>query len=314
MSDSLALANGQTLTERYPSGPLATLANLWTNAVAYVALLAGAGLSMAGNVADVLRTRGQATDGMDVAIAVAMPGLVVLAVHMFVSPRWDGLDWPMQAMRWTGCLAIGGMAMVVSWFHLHDLLLARQQPLVATILEPLALDAMAIMATALLLAGRRLAGQAGALASGQVADMTEMVASLTAERVNEIVANHLATGQATDQDIDVAIDDRPIRSVAWPAVPVSPASWVDREAEAILRLANLPSAEDLANRPDRLAIPNQDRPRPMAIPEGVAEMVARMVEQGAAMKEIDQAVASVYEVAERTARRWRGQLASEPGQ
>ena len=34
------------------------LSRLWTNAMAYVALLVGAGLSVAGNVADTYRTRG----------------------------------------------------------------------------------------------------------------------------------------------------------------------------------------------------------------------------------------------------------------
>ncbi len=127
---------------------------VWTDSVAYVALLTGAGLSIAGNVANVLRTRGDRVDNLDVVLAVAFPALVVLMVEVFVSARWKGLGWPMQALRWLGTVSIGAVAMRVSWVHLHELMISRgQQGDVAT-LGPLAIDFLAIMATALILAGR----------------------------------------------------------------------------------------------------------------------------------------------------------------
>lgn len=129
-------------------------ARIWTAAVAYIALAIGAGLSIAGNVADTFRTRGAAVDTLDIVMAVSWPALVVLMVEMFVSSRWTGQGLAMQILRWTGCLSIGAMAMRVSWVHLNDLMLSRGQANDVATLGPLAIDALAIMATALILSGR----------------------------------------------------------------------------------------------------------------------------------------------------------------
>jgi hypothetical protein len=131
------------------------IGKFWTDAVAYIALTLGSGVSIAGNVADTYRTRGAATDGLDLFLAAFWPATVVLTVELFVNKRWVGLAWPMQVLRWAGCIAIGGMAMRVSWVHLNDLMASRGQKADVAILGPLAIDALAIMATALILAGRR---------------------------------------------------------------------------------------------------------------------------------------------------------------
>lgn len=138
---------------------MSKLGNLRTDATAYLALVIGAGLSVAGNVADTYRTLGQDTESLDIVMAVSWPILVVLMVHMFVSTRWVGLSWPMQVMRWLGTLTIGGIAMRVSWVHLSELMASRGQKADVAILGPLAIDCLAIMATALLLAGRRTASK-----------------------------------------------------------------------------------------------------------------------------------------------------------
>src|ERR1044072_8618122 len=52
------------------------LATAWTDSVAYIALLASAGLSLAGNVADTYRVRGQDTDVLDIWLAITWPMLV----------------------------------------------------------------------------------------------------------------------------------------------------------------------------------------------------------------------------------------------
>src|SRR6188768_2603205 len=114
------------------------LGKLWTDSIAYLALTIGAGLSIAGNVADTARTRGQDMDTLDIVMAVSWPVLVVLMVEIFVSTRWTGLSWPMQVLRWLGTVAIGGMAMRVSWVHLNDLMLSRDQKVDVAILGPLA--------------------------------------------------------------------------------------------------------------------------------------------------------------------------------
>lgn len=132
---------------------MTTLGKLWTGAVAYVSLIVGAGLSIAGNLADTYRVRGAATDRLDEVLAAGWPVLVLLAVHMFVSPRWSAALM-FQVWRWAGVLSIGGMAMLVSWTHLHALLLSRGQMDIVAVLGPLAIDGMAIMATGLILSTR----------------------------------------------------------------------------------------------------------------------------------------------------------------
>lgn len=147
---------------------MSTLGSLWTGAVAYVSLGVGAGLSMAGNLADTYRTRGAGqVDALDKILALAWPALVILAIEMFVSERWKRSAM-FQIWRWTGCLAIGSMAMVASWTHLHDLLASRGQLAIVAILGPLAIDGMVIMATGLILSSRgqlATAGQSGQLAT-----------------------------------------------------------------------------------------------------------------------------------------------------
>jgi hypothetical protein len=133
---------------------MSRIGKFWTDSVAYVALVLGAGISIAGNVADTYRVRGAATDNLDLIMAALWPALVVLMVEIFVSARWVGLGRSMQVLRWAGCLSIGLMAMRVSWVHLNDLMLSRGQAEDVATLGPLAIDALAIMATALILAGR----------------------------------------------------------------------------------------------------------------------------------------------------------------
>lgn len=174
---------------------MSRLGKFWTDAVAYIALTLGSGVSIAGNVADTYRTRGAATDGLDLFLAAFWPATVVLTVELFVNKRWVGLAWPMQVLRWAGCIAIGGMAMRVSWVHLNDLMASRGQKADVAILGPLAIDALAIMATALILAGRR----------GHVATMATAAPTVVdkiRERDMATVANwngHVATdAMATD--------------------------------------------------------------------------------------------------------------------
>lgn len=217
------------------------LGKLWTDSVAYVALLTGAGLSIAGNVANVFRTRGAAVDTLDVVLAVSFPALVVLMVEVFVSSRWRGLAWPMQVLRWLGTLAIGAVAMRVSWTHLHALMLARGQEKDVATLGPLAIDALAIMATALILAGRgqrvrvdkieKVDRVATRLANG----LAEQQAITAILKVDEPVATQPAAPLDTWTDEDLAMlasferDMDEAERVA--TVPVSPAPWLARSNE-----------------------------------------------------------------------------------
>lgn len=129
------------------------LSKLWSAAIAYVALFVGAGLSIAGNIADTYRTRGALTDVLDVILAGAAPLCVLLTIELFVSRRWSP-KFGFQVLRWLGCMSIGVLAMAVSWVHLHDLLLSRGQLPAVAAFWPFAIDGMAIMATGLILSTR----------------------------------------------------------------------------------------------------------------------------------------------------------------
>lgn len=129
------------------------LSKIWAGSIAYVMLLVGGGLSVAGNVADVYRTRGVQVDGLDIILAGAWPVLVILTIEGFVSRRWSPRAG-FQVLRWAGCLAVGSMAMMASWVHLHDLMASRGQITAVATGGPLAIDGMAIMATGLLLSTR----------------------------------------------------------------------------------------------------------------------------------------------------------------
>jgi len=131
------------------------LGQLWTAGIAYVALAVGAGLSIMYNVVDTMAVRAEALDVYDVITAVAAPAIVILMVEMFVSKIWVGQTWQIQVIRWLATVAIGGVAMRTSWTHGHDFMARRGQASDVATLWPLAIDLLAIMATALILAGRR---------------------------------------------------------------------------------------------------------------------------------------------------------------
>src|ERR1700745_584374 len=130
------------------------LGQLWTNAIAYVALAIGAGLSIMYNVVDTVEQRGASLDRWDIVTAVPSPPIVLLRVEMFVSKRW-ATGWQSQTIRWVATLAIGGVAMATSWTHGHDFMLGHGQTATVATAWPVAIDLLAIMATGLLLSGRR---------------------------------------------------------------------------------------------------------------------------------------------------------------
>lgn len=281
------------------------IGKLWTGAVAYVSLLVGAGLSVAGNLADTYRTRGNGVDALDKVMAAGWPILVLLAIEMFVSPRWSSARM-FQAWRWLGCLAVGGMAMVVSWTHLHDLMSSRGQLPVVSVLGPLAIDGMAIMATGLILSTR-----------------TRVPVSVT-----DIEARHLDSLMDVDTTV-YAYESTP---------PTSLADVSSADMDAAIRgvLGNFPSEEVMATRPDgdfdaweqgyedalstsgaqladeveryvQTALPRRTRtPSGMSCPAEFRELHAAwsLAGQPVPAVEVVKLSAAWFEVSERTVRRW----------
>lgn len=324
--------------------PMTALGRLWTDAVAYVALILGAGLSIAGNVADTYRTRGQATDLLDTVMAVAWPALVVLMVEIFVSTRWTGLAWPMQLLRWLGTLAIGGMAMRVSWVHLNDLMASRGQKADVAILGPLAIDCLAIMATALILAGRRgqtLASDFGqapdTLASGQRwVNPGQVATKLAKEAVvngqsdgqpglgqalanTEDLANYVAKMEedvarlAKEMDAPGHLRGQGVASHydAGQDLARAYATVGDEASDYLARLANHPELDSTSTPPAPL--PQRERTRAAKYDKERAKAaIAASLDAGTEAAQIDAAVAESFGVSLRTARRLRAEVAGTP--
>lgn len=156
------------LEEGYPGysrgmNEMTRKAKLWSYGVAYVSLGVGAGVSVAGNIADTHRIAadsGRTPDGLDIFIAGFWPAAVLLVIEMFVSRLWPR-TLGAQLIRWSASLVFGFIAAFMSWIHLSDLLLSRAQPGTVATLGPLAIDGLAIMATALILAARSVRPAAG---------------------------------------------------------------------------------------------------------------------------------------------------------
>jgi hypothetical protein len=293
------------------------LSRLWTGAIAYVSLLVGAGLSIMYNILDTRQVRGAAFDWADLVTAVAAPGIVVLMVELFVSRLWIGTHWYVQVIRWTAVTAIGSVAMRASWTHGHDWMASRGQAGDVATLWPLATDLLAILATALILAGRR-----GSLASGQPEmakpatgqfrpwpNATEMasMASHVNDPDNQMANGHL--GQTEDPGLDFG---RPILATQ----PDDPT--VDIKAELARWNRGYDSAiddlgQELAGEAEAYANAPAAASRQENIPADAADLIVKMQGLNARPGQIDEAVAEMSGKSTRVARRWRIALKNREG-
>jgi hypothetical protein len=258
---------------------MSKLSTAWTGAVAYVSLLTGSGLSVAGNVADTFRTRGPATDGLDIILAGAWPILVILTIEMFVSRRWAP-SRGFQTLRWFGCLAIGNLAMLVSWLHLHDLMASRGQlPLVA-MAGPLAIDGMAIMATGLILSTR---GRVAKLDSWPLPEPTVVQPAIPLT----VVHAPSAYVPVTQEDMDDRLDSTDM--------------WARLEAD-------LDSPEPVSAVPVSPA-PRSNEVKPESVPADAADLIVTWMatdpNHRPAAGDVDKLLASEFDREARTIRRWR---------
>lgn len=286
------------------------LGKLWTGAVAYVSLLVAAGVSMAGNLADTYRTRAGQVDSLDKVLAVIWPLFVILAIEMFVNPRWKRT--PMfQAWRWLGCLAIGGMAMVASWTHLHDLMASRGQLPVVAILGPLAIDGMAIMATGLILSTRV---RGHVVTDTMAADtMGDRLSSFRTAMTDAAAADVYAVDTVTDDELsgyrrwaDLMDTDKPSADLM---------EWVSGQERARADIADSLATEMsayLATVTDAAPLPKRTRAAGASYPADMAEYVQAW--DPAALKRADMValLAGHYGVSGRTVRRWLAAYTGQP--
>lgn len=319
------------------------LGKIWTDSVAYIALAAGAGLSIAANVADIFRVRGQETDALDITIAVAYPALVVLMVEVFVSSRWRGLPWPMQTLRWLGTMAITAVAMRISWVHGHELMASRGQPEDVATLGPLAIDFLAIMATALILAGRGQMAMAVAKSEDVATAMdgqTQMATDghghvaktngqdghgqllatdghvATTEGMAVAMATHLPeighkVGQflATVEEEEGPVATQPLSEEYAATLRAELEAWESGAEQAITD-----AGQELATEAEIHIESQQEQGMRFILPNELVDLLKSWNPEvsGLSGKDVDRLLAAYYGKSERTARRWRSQVTGQP--
>lgn len=249
------------------------MSRVWSAAVAYVSLLVGAGLSVAGNLADTYRVRGALVDGVDIVLAVGPPLATLLVAELFVS------SWPrkasVQSVRWVATLVVGLLATIVSWLHINELLVARGQLTLVAILWPVAIDGLAIMAMAKILVVR---------------------------------AERLATVSTVANEHVAKIQDMPMATMA--TQPIEPAWTPEDQAmlDAFERDMDKLDAVAIAPVSPAPALARSNEVKPESVPAEAAalslawERTAKADRPTAADR--NALLAAAYGVSPRTARRW----------
>lgn len=298
------------------------LGKFWTASIAYVALAVGAGLSIMYNVLDTAHVRGPAFDWADLVTAVAAPGIVLLMVEMFVSRIWDGQRWQIQVIRWMATLAIGGVAMLASWTHGHDFMASRGQTVIVATAWPLAIDLLAIMATALILAGRR-----GQMATGQNAPMVTVSMANGGEVTGQWpevleVAKGMATGHVATEDPGLSFGGGHGHSdLAMATQPDDPtvdikaalANWDRGYDEAIADLGHelATEAEALANGAATTKLPSRV-PVVAGVPDEARELLLAWDPAEVDKADVDALLVAHFGKSLRTVRRWRSIVSGNP--
>ena len=285
---------------------MSKLGKLWTAAVAYVSLLVGAGLSVAGNLADTYRIRGDLVDPVDIALAVGPPLASLLVAELFVS-AWPR-TWSVQTVRWLATLLVGTLAMVVSWLHINELLLARGQLTLVAILWPLAIDGLAIMAMAKILVTR-----------GHGHDGHEQKMPWPWRGHGQKVAavmDTMATGERHVATAEMATHGHtmPADFVAMPEEMVTELDAIDEEADRAVKEA----AREMVREAEAYLAPATAAPkpapappvisgRPPAVPMAARELLVFWdpVASELTGRQVDELLAAHFGRSARTARRWR---------
>ena len=118
----------------------------------HVALALGGSGSVAANVAHAY-VHGSPAVGAVVA-SVLWPVMVVVAVELLISTPWPP-GWTWAVTRFVGVGLVGVVAAVVSYRHMSGLLAAYGEDHIVSGLGPVAVDGLMVMATASLVAVRR---------------------------------------------------------------------------------------------------------------------------------------------------------------
>lgn len=115
------------------------------NLVAWLAFTTGAVVSIGANVLHALDGAGSVDAGRVVAAGWA-PVALLLVVELVARARRSG-PWWIITLRWTGTAVVAGVAAIVSYGHMRDLLLSYGETALVAHLLPLSVDGLLLVAS-----------------------------------------------------------------------------------------------------------------------------------------------------------------------
>lgn len=150
----MSRATSTTDTESRPAPRTPTPGRVW----AYTGLVLGAAVSVAANVAhsyvppaDLAPGQTWAPEPGAVLGATFWPLALLASSEILIRTNWP-TGWRWIALRAAGLLPVAAVAAVVSYLHLHGLLLHYRESPVTAAIGPLSVDGLMVMATGALLA------------------------------------------------------------------------------------------------------------------------------------------------------------------
>jgi hypothetical protein len=229
---------------------------------AYTGAILGGAVSIAANVAHSFlppagAPQGWAPEPGAIVGAIVWPVFLFIAVEILARTSWPH-GWSWNLLKFAGLLPVAGVAAFVSYRHLSGLLAHYGEETIVTIVGPLAVDGLMIMATGALLAGGR-------------------AVRANAERVHVALApehpqptktlTHPATPETTPPaptEPPVAPATPPARPTPTPAPPRSRPQPTTRVAPPQPTTAKAPSSRSATD----ISVAAPDRPGPKPKPTG----------------------------------------------
>jgi len=241
-----------------------------------LALTIGIGTSIGGNVQAIHLDN--ATPGIGAHLsAVFWPAALFILIEIMLHTPWANRAKDRLA-RWAGLGLVAFIAAWVSYWHLAHVLSSYGYDKLSTYLGPLAIDGMMAMATVAL---TRIS-EARGMASRASAMATDVMATRPAVQ-DMVAADGVKLASEAEQWLATSVWDRlasEADSTTTPAVPV----------------AAVPVS------------PGPQRGPRGKLDEEAMDLIVELVNLGISVKAVDTAIATVYEVSDRTVRRARAAL------
>ncbi|GAA1449617.1 DUF2637 domain-containing protein [Nocardiopsis tropica] len=198
------------------------------NGIAWLAFVTGAVVSIGANVLHALDGGGTVEAGRVIASGWA-PVALLLVAELVARARTAG-PWWIGALRWAGTAVVAGVAAVVSYGHMRDLLLSYGESDLVAHLLPLSVDGLLLVASLALAGPGALDGDQGVPRGADdgtgrpvgAPERAALVPTVGADGGREVVTVSLDGDQAdaTDEDLDAAVphgDDRAAARQAYRA-------------------------------------------------------------------------------------------------